>query len=121
MSKVCRSGQVFSIIDSRMGAYPAECIQKFVSLALRCCQEDTDARPSMAEVVRELESIWKMMPETGDTPSVSVETEPGSVSLETKPAKIAKQSSSVAAYLYISSGSSRRDLMSSEIPPITPR
>ncbi|KAL0460379.1 UNVERIFIED_CONTAM: putative LRR receptor-like serine/threonine-protein kinase [Sesamum latifolium] len=52
-----RSGMIFSIIDERMGSYPSECVEKFVNLALKCCQEETDARPSMAEVVRELESM----------------------------------------------------------------
>ncbi|XP_020102152.1 probable LRR receptor-like serine/threonine-protein kinase At1g06840 isoform X3 [Ananas comosus] len=62
-SLACHSGKMFSIIDSRMGPYPPECIEQFVLLALRCCQDETDARPSMSEVVRELEIIWKMMPE----------------------------------------------------------
>ena len=53
---------IFSVIDKQMGSYSSECVEKFVSLALSCCQEDTYARPSMAEVVRELEKIWFMIP-----------------------------------------------------------
>ncbi|WOK96734.1 putative LRR receptor-like serine/threonine-protein kinase [Canna indica] len=58
-----QSGLMFSIIDSGMGYYPSECMEKFVSLAVRCCCDETDARPSMAEVVQELESISHMMSE----------------------------------------------------------
>ncbi|KAL0436630.1 UNVERIFIED_CONTAM: putative LRR receptor-like serine/threonine-protein kinase [Sesamum radiatum] len=71
-----RSGMIFSIIDERMGSYPSECVEKFVNLALKCCQEETDARPSMAEVVRELESIWLMMPESDTNLSESMTTNP---------------------------------------------
>uniref|UniRef100_A0A2N9EM02 non-specific serine/threonine protein kinase n=1 Tax=Fagus sylvatica TaxID=28930 RepID=A0A2N9EM02_FAGSY len=59
-----QSGMIFSVIDGRMGSYPSECVVKFFTLALKCCQEETDARPSMAEVVRELDSIWLMMPDS---------------------------------------------------------
>ncbi|KAH7672448.1 Non-specific serine/threonine protein kinase protein [Dioscorea alata] len=70
------SGDIFSIIDSRMGAYPSECVGKFVSLALKCCQDETDMRPSMSEVVRELEVIWRMTPEIDAISTDSVVTEP---------------------------------------------
>ncbi|RRT78898.1 hypothetical protein B296_00014517 [Ensete ventricosum] len=70
----CQSS-MFSIIDNRMGSYPSECIEKFVSLALRCCQDETDARPSMKEVVRELETIWGMTPEAETTASESTATD----------------------------------------------
>jgi hypothetical protein len=56
-----QSGMIFGIIDGRMGSYPSDCVVKFLSLALKCCQDETDAQPSMAEVVRELENIWVMM------------------------------------------------------------
>ncbi|KAG5514933.1 hypothetical protein RHGRI_036092 [Rhododendron griersonianum] len=65
-----RSGMIFSVVDDRLGAYPAECVERFVNLGLKCCQEETEARPSMAEVVRELETIWGMMPEF-DTKTIS--------------------------------------------------
>ncbi|KAJ0075648.1 hypothetical protein Patl1_35055 [Pistacia atlantica] len=55
-----QSGMIFSVIDGRMGSYPSDCVDKFLTLALKCCQDETDARPSMAEVVRELENIWHM-------------------------------------------------------------
>uniref|UniRef100_A0A7N0UZU9 non-specific serine/threonine protein kinase n=1 Tax=Kalanchoe fedtschenkoi TaxID=63787 RepID=A0A7N0UZU9_KALFE len=56
------SGMMFSIIDSKMGSYPSECVEKFVALALDCCKDKPDNRPSMLDVVRELENILKMMP-----------------------------------------------------------
>ncbi|CAM8969713.1 unnamed protein product [Rhodiola kirilowii] len=56
------SGMMFSIIDSKMGSYPSECIEKFVALALNCCKNKPENRLSMSDVVRELENILKMMP-----------------------------------------------------------
>ncbi|XP_059429385.1 probable LRR receptor-like serine/threonine-protein kinase At1g06840 isoform X2 [Corylus avellana] len=60
-----QSGKIFSVIDERMRSCPSECLVIFATLALKCCQDVTDARPSMAEVVRELERICLMMPESG--------------------------------------------------------
>ncbi|KAE8009562.1 hypothetical protein FH972_005993 [Carpinus fangiana] len=59
-----QSGMIFGIIDGQMGSYPSDYVVKFLSLALKCCQDEIDARPSMAEVVRELENIWVMMPDS---------------------------------------------------------
>lgn len=56
------TGTMFSIVDSRMGSYPSECIEKFVLLALWCCKDKPEKRPSMVEVVRELEQILEKMP-----------------------------------------------------------
>ncbi|KAK1381091.1 Protein kinase domain-containing protein [Heracleum sosnowskyi] len=58
------SGTMFSIKDSRMGSYPSECVKRFVALALKCCQDKPEDRPSMLDVVRELENIFQKMPET---------------------------------------------------------
>ncbi|PPS13232.1 hypothetical protein GOBAR_AA07434 [Gossypium barbadense] len=52
------SGMIFSVIDGRMGSYPSECVEKFVTLALKCSQDETDGRPSMAEVSRTWESQY---------------------------------------------------------------
>ncbi|XP_028768795.1 probable LRR receptor-like serine/threonine-protein kinase At1g06840 [Neltuma alba] len=59
-----QSGEVFSVMDRRMGPYPSEHLEKFLTLALKCSQDEPDARPKMAEVVRELENLWSMMPES---------------------------------------------------------
>ncbi|KAI8015057.1 putative LRR receptor-like serine/threonine-protein kinase [Camellia lanceoleosa] len=110
----CRSGIIFSVIDERMGSYPSECVEKFVSLALKCSQEETSARPSMAEVVRELESIRLMMHE-----SDSKVTE----SFITDPAKFVSppSSSSSMNHPYVSADVSGSDLVSGVMPSITPR
>ncbi|KAL4557750.1 hypothetical protein LXL04_035938 [Taraxacum kok-saghyz] len=57
------TGTMFSIVDNRMGSYPSECVEKFVSLALSCCKDKPEKRPSMVDVVRELEQILEKMPE----------------------------------------------------------
>ncbi|XP_019055943.1 PREDICTED: probable LRR receptor-like serine/threonine-protein kinase At1g06840 [Nelumbo nucifera] len=59
-----RSDMTHSILDNRMGSYPSECVEKFVVLALRCCQDKPEMRPSMSEVVRELENILDMLSES---------------------------------------------------------
>nr|QAS62455.1 LRR receptor-like serine/threonine-protein kinase [Sedum alfredii] len=56
------SGMMFSIIDSKMGSYPSENLEKFVTLALNCSKDKPENRPSMLDVVRELENILKTMP-----------------------------------------------------------
>ncbi|KAG6680784.1 hypothetical protein I3842_13G060700 [Carya illinoinensis] len=112
-----QSSMIFSIIDGRMGSYPFESVVKFFTLALKCCQEETDARPSMAEVVRELESICSRMPEadaiTADhmfTNVAKVVTPPPSSS-----------SSSRVKYPYVSSDVSGSNLVSEVMPVIKPR
>ncbi|GMP48845.1 hypothetical protein CsSME_00016057 [Camellia sinensis var. sinensis] len=110
----CRSGIIFSVIDERMGSYPSECVEKFVSLALKCSREETSARPSMAEVVRELESIGLLMHE-----SDSKVTE----SFIADPAKVVSppSSSSNMNHPYVSADVSGSDLVSGVMPAITPR
>ncbi|WOL14756.1 putative LRR receptor-like serine/threonine-protein kinase [Canna indica] len=109
-----QSGMVFSIIDSRMGSCPSECIEKFISLALRCCQDETDARPSMSEVVRELETIWRMTPEADTTTSESITTDSG---LRTTGASYSSDSRNP----FVSSDVSGSNLLSGAIPTIAPR
>nr|GMD11532.1 probable LRR receptor-like serine/threonine-protein kinase At1g06840 isoform X1 [Ipomoea batatas] len=109
------SGMIFSVIDERMGSYPSECVEKFITLALKCCQDDTDSRPSMAEVVRELEAIWLMMPESDtrirDSSSVTDSIKDVSSSSASAPMKNP----------YISTDVSGSDLVSGVVPTITPR
>ncbi|GAV58599.1 LRR_1 domain-containing protein/Pkinase_Tyr domain-containing protein/LRRNT_2 domain-containing protein [Cephalotus follicularis] len=109
-----QSGTIFSVIDGRMGSYPSECVEKFVNLALKCCQEETDARPSMAEVVRELENIWVRMPESHTKTVEAIDDEPGK-------AETPSSSSSVTKNPYVSSDVSGSDLVSGVIPTIMPR
>ncbi|KAI3678598.1 hypothetical protein L6452_37897 [Arctium lappa] len=109
-----RSGMIFSVIDAKMGSYPSECVEKFVTLALKCCKEDTDERPSMVEVVRELENIWHMMPESDSRTNDSIDIEHGkNVS--------SQSSSSTTKNPYVSSDISGSDLVSGVVPTIAPR
>lgn len=107
------SGTMFSIIDSRMGSYPSECLERFAALALSCCDEKTERRPSMLAVVRELENLLKMMPESDTVVSESTSTFSG---LSTT-----QSSSFMASSSLVSSSMSGSDLVSGVIPTITPR
>ncbi|XVE80704.1 hypothetical protein DITRI_Ditri15bG0002200 [Diplodiscus trichospermus] len=108
------SGMMFSIIDSRMGSYPSECIEKFVGLALSCCHDKPEKRPSMLDVVRQLENILKMMPETDAVPSESVSLHLGK--------SLSSSSSYGTRDPYVSpSNVSGSDLISGVIPSITAR
>lgn len=109
------SGMMFSIIDNRMGSYPSECVERFVILALTCCHDKPEHRPSMLDVVRELENILKMFPETDSMFSQSELTSMLS-------GKSASTSSSfITRDPYVSSNVSGSDLISGVIPSISPR
>ncbi|KAJ8753939.1 hypothetical protein K2173_000193 [Erythroxylum novogranatense] len=115
-----RAGMMFSIVSDRMGSYPAECVERFVGLAMMCCQDVTEKRPSMAEVVRELENILKMMPEEEDSmyaESSSSTTYPG------RESSSSRSRSKALFYDFGSSGTSvlGSDLTSGTIPSISPR
>ncbi|KAH9737063.1 protein kinase domain-containing protein [Citrus sinensis] len=110
------SGMVFSIIDNRMGSYPSECVERFVTLALRCCHDKPEHRPSMSDVVRELENILKMFPETDSMFSKS----------ESSSLLSGKSASTSSSFLtrdpYVSSSNvSGSDLISGAVPSISPR
>ncbi|VAH81143.1 unnamed protein product [Triticum turgidum subsp. durum] len=66
-----RSGDISGIIDSRMSWCPPEFATRFLSLGLKCCQDDTDARPYMAEIARELDAIRSALPEGEELMSVT--------------------------------------------------
>ena len=105
---------IFSIIDSRMGSYPSECIERFVGLALSCCHDKPEKRPSMLDVVRQLEYILKMMPETDSVSSKSISLYSGK--------SLSSSSSSGTRDPYVSSSNvSGSDLISGVIPSITAR
>lgn len=59
-----------------MGPYLSECVKKWMALALRCSEDETSKRPSMLEVVRELEKIssecdLKVLPKAAETEGCS--------------------------------------------------
>ncbi|ERN04251.1 hypothetical protein AMTRI_Chr08g210150 [Amborella trichopoda] len=106
-----QSGMLCSIVDPHMGSYPSECIEQFARLAFRCCLDDTEGRPAMTEVVRELEIIWKMTPESDSLPSESVDIATGKLT----------PSSSSDKKPFLSYDVSGSDLLSGVIPRIAPR
>ncbi|KAL3753312.1 hypothetical protein ACJRO7_000671 [Eucalyptus globulus] len=112
--QACQSGSMFSIIDRSMGPYPSECIKKFMALALKCCDDQTKARPTMLEVVRELENISFMLPETD---AITTESEPSSSGIEdSAPQPLYPRRSPYTSLDLVGS-----DLVSGVIPTITPR
>ncbi|GLT26782.1 hypothetical protein SLA2020_018240 [Shorea laevis] len=111
-----QSGTIFSVIDGRMGSYPSECVEKFVNLAMKCCQDKTDLRPSMAEVVRTLETVGLMIPRHSDP--WLVESMEGDLE---KTSTTPPLSSSMVKNLYTSSYVSGSDLVGGVVSTITPR
>ncbi|GMP86180.1 hypothetical protein CsSME_00039054 [Camellia sinensis var. sinensis] len=109
-----QSGTMFSIIDSRMVSYPAECVERLIALALGCCQDKPEQRPSMLDVVRELENILRMMPETELDSSKSTSKYFGESALSSSWGFTTRDP-------YVSSIVSGSDLVSGVIPTITPR
>ncbi|KAJ1276248.1 hypothetical protein BS78_05G200200 [Paspalum vaginatum] len=103
------SGDMSGIIDSRMSSYPPECVKRLLSLAIRCCQDETEERPYMADIVRELETIRSMLPEGEDT---QFEFETSGSGLLTK--RIS--SASTTGALYLSSHMSGSGQVDSGIP-----
>jgi hypothetical protein len=103
------------MIDKRMGSYTSECLETFARLALRCCADETDARPSIAEVVHELEKIFQLMPteEDHDTPFMQNLMDPMDMQK--------KQSNIFSENPFVSADISGSDLLSGNIPGIAPR
>lgn len=101
-----------------MGSYPSECVERFLNLALKCCQENTDSRPSMAEVVRELEVLWLMVPESDTKLTNSSVSDPGKPVFSEPSSSVGMSSTAIH---YNSSEVSGSDLVSGAIPNIAPR
>jgi len=53
------SGQALSMIDPHIAQYPPEALESFMELALTCCRDMPDARPTMADLVRDLEELGR--------------------------------------------------------------
>jgi len=108
------SGGLFSVIDKRIGSYPSEYVEKFLTLALKCCKDAPDERPKIAEVARELENICSMLPETN-----TVEAEHGT----SGSGRIfsSQPSSSATRTPFVSEDVSGSDLVSGKMPTIRPR
>ena len=108
------SGMMLATIDPRMDSYPSECLETFTNLALSCCKDETDARPSMADVVHELEKIFKITPEVDITPMHSTEMD---ALMDQKPTRVEMTSQNP----YMSSNVMGSELLSGTIPDIAPR
>lgn len=109
---------IFSVIDGRMGSYPSECVEKFLALALKCCKEETDLRPSMADIVRELDSLWLMTPESL-TAKVESDADQG-IRKEAR-MEFISSSSTLLKDPHVSSDVSGSDLVSGLVPTVNPR
>ena len=110
------SGGLFSVIDKRIGSYPSEYMEKFLTLALKCCKDAPDERPKMAEVARELENMCSMLPETN-----AVEAEHGTSGYGRIISSSQPSSSSTHRTPFVSEDVSGSDLVSGKIPTIRPR
>ncbi|KAE8718581.1 putative LRR receptor-like serine/threonine-protein kinase [Hibiscus syriacus] len=110
----CQSGLMLSIIDQSMGAYSSECIKKFMALALKCCLDDPKQRPTMLEVVRELENLCLQFPETDMMPTGSESDASNSNMSRSSPLFSGRNSQPTTEIL----GS---ELVSGVIPTIKPR
>ncbi|CAA6656969.1 unnamed protein product [Spirodela intermedia] len=65
----CEAGLIASVVDKKMGPYPVDSVDKFAALALRCCSTRTADRPSISEVVKELEDLWQTTVESSSKDS----------------------------------------------------
>ncbi|MED6196106.1 hypothetical protein PIB30_044166 [Stylosanthes scabra] len=109
-----QSGGLASVIDERVGHYPSECVEPFFTLALKCCEDAPEGRPKMAEVVRELENIWSLIPESNGKVAEYVSSDSGAL-FSSEP------SSSTIKNPFASLDISGSDLVSGDIPSIKPR
>ncbi|KAK4481251.1 hypothetical protein RD792_012134, partial [Penstemon davidsonii] len=114
-----QSGMMFSIIDRSMGQYPSEGVKKFMALAVRCSSDETKDRPLMLEVVRELENISSMLPESDNTASefLNVNLSSGGTSVASAPSTSVYDRRST----YLTEDHSGGDLVSGVVHSIMPR
>jgi hypothetical protein len=113
---------ILSVVDRRMGLCPGECVERFAALGLRCCRDEMDARPAMVEVVRELETILQMTPETyGVVPSESLAMDPSDTTGSTVASSRSRMVSGWNDQYMSSSDVSGSNLLSGVVPSINPR
>ncbi|KAJ0088592.1 hypothetical protein Patl1_31593 [Pistacia atlantica] len=112
VNSTCQSGMLYFVIDNGMGPYSSECLRRFMALALKCCEDETKRRPSMLEVVRELEKLSSMLPESETIPTDSYILASGSSGIPTSSLYSERNS-------YVSGGFlSEGDLVSGVVPTI---
>jgi len=60
VTRAMQEGDIMSIADPQMGpSPPLNGLEPLLKLALSCCENESDARPRMMDIVRELEDIWR--------------------------------------------------------------
>ncbi|CAK9319783.1 unnamed protein product [Citrullus colocynthis] len=109
-------GTILSIVDTSLGSFASECLERFVALALSCCHDHPEERPSMLVVVRELENILNMMPDDSGTLYSDLSTR-SSARLPSSPASTA----CITRDQFASGSISGSDLISDVMPTIRPR
>uniref|UniRef100_A0A0E0C9H6 non-specific serine/threonine protein kinase n=1 Tax=Oryza meridionalis TaxID=40149 RepID=A0A0E0C9H6_9ORYZ len=109
-----QSGEIAGVIDERISSSSSpECVARLASLAVKCCKDETDARPSMADVVRELDAIRSALPEGEELlPEYGDQSATSNSLTATGPLS----SSSTTGALFISSGSGGHANSKSGIP-----
>ncbi|CAO2823909.1 unnamed protein product [Amaranthus hypochondriacus] len=109
------SGSSFGngIIDSRMGAYPSECVERFIGLALRCCEDKPERRPCMLDVVRELENLVLLLPESMNLSDTS--------SFQSRTTTTTTTTTSFIGHARMPSDVSGSDLTTTVMPAVPPR
>ncbi|XP_027929594.1 probable LRR receptor-like serine/threonine-protein kinase At1g06840 isoform X2 [Vigna unguiculata] len=117
VNAACRSGMIYSVIERRMGLYPSDCLDKFLTLALRCCEDKPEERPSILDVVRELEDIAAMLSQSDEAsfPDVAIDNSGEMATSSSLGSNAAREDQHKYAYV---SGS---NLVSGVIPTIVPR
>ncbi|KAJ0087846.1 hypothetical protein Patl1_31585 [Pistacia atlantica] len=116
VNSACQSGMIYSVIDNGMGPYSSECLTRFMALALKCCENETERRPSMLEVVRELENLSSMLPESETIQTDSDISASGSSGIPTS--SVYSGRNSYVSGDFPEAGS---DLVSGVVPTIKPR
>jgi serine/threonine protein kinase len=53
------AGQALSMIDPHIAQYSPEALEAFMQLALSCCKDMPEERPTMSELVRDLEELGR--------------------------------------------------------------
>jgi hypothetical protein len=99
-----------------MGFYTSECVEKLLKLGLKCCKDEPDERPKMAEVARELEIILSMMPEYHAKKGADYDLSDSGTTFSSQPS-----SSNIKTPFIVSGDILGSDLVSGDIPTIRPR
>lgn len=121
VNAACESGTMLSIIDINMGPCSTDSIKKFMALALRCSRDETEDRPSVLEVVRELENIASLLPETYRKNKTEEKLVSSASRMSTTNSTPSTSNSPRKNPNYVSMDFPGSDLVSGVVPSIRPR